>query len=76
MRWEASITHREMRNGCTVLAGKPEGKILLGIPRHNLEVKIKTDLKENVGDLDWINLAQDRDQWRAVANAVMKLRFP
>ena len=54
---------------------KPEGKIPLGRPRRRLEDNIKIDLQE-VGDesLDWIQLTQDRDRWRALVNAVMKLR--
>jgi hypothetical protein len=56
-----------------ILVGKPEGKR----PRHRWEDNIKLDLPE-VGcwDMEWIELAQDRDNSRALVNAVMKLRFP
>jgi hypothetical protein len=46
-----------------ILVGKPEGRPL-GRPRHRWEDNIKTDLREiGFGDVDWINLAQDRDRW-------------
>ena len=57
--------------------GKPEGKRPLGRPRRRWEDNIKTDLQEvECGLLDWIELAQDWDRWRALVNAVMKLRVP
>ena len=60
-----------------VLVGKPEGKRLLERPRHRWEDNIKMDLQEvGCGDLDWIELAQDSDRWRALVNAVMNLQFP
>ena len=54
---------------------KPERKTPLGRPRPREEDNIKID-RQNVGrgDMDWIDLAQDRDRWRAVVNAVMNLR--
>jgi len=57
--------------------GKPEGKRPLGRPRHRWEDYIKMDLQE-VGcrSMDWIELAQDRNRWRALVNAVMNLRVP
>jgi hypothetical protein len=56
--------------------GKPEGKKPLGRPRRKWVDKIKMDLTEVGWDgMDLINLAQDRDQWRAVVNTVMNFRF-
>jgi len=60
-----------------VLVGKPEGKRPLGRPRRRWEENIKTDLQEvGCGGMDWIELAQDKDRWRALMNAVMNLRVP
>ena len=60
-----------------VLVGKPVGKRPLGIPRRRWEDNIEMDHQElGCGSMDWIKLAQDRDRWLALVNAVMKLRFP
>jgi hypothetical protein len=60
-----------------VSVGNPEGKRPLGRPRHRWEDNIKADLqKVGCGGMDWIELANDRDRWRALANAVINLRFP
>jgi len=60
-----------------VLVGKPEGKKPLGRPRRRWEDDIKMDLQEvKCGVVDWIELAQGRDRWRALVNAVMNLRVP
>jgi hypothetical protein len=60
-----------------VLLGKPEGKRQLGRPRLRWEDNIKMDLQEvGCGGMDWIELAQDRDRWQALVNAVMILRVP
>ncbi|KAJ4432740.1 hypothetical protein ANN_21378 [Periplaneta americana] len=65
----------ESRNVYRVLVGRPEGKRPLGRPRRRWEDNIKMDLREvGYDDRDWINLAQDRDQWRAYVRVAMKLR--
>jgi hypothetical protein len=57
--------------------GKPEGSRPLGKYRCRWEVNIKMDLQEvRCGGMDWIDLAQNRDRWRAVVDAVMNLRVP
>jgi hypothetical protein len=65
---------REGRGVYRVLVRKPEGKRPFGIPRRRWEDNFKMDLQEvGYGDIE---LAQDRDRWRALVNAVMNLRFP
>ena len=60
-----------------VLVGKPEGKRPLGRPRRRWEDNIKMDLQEVGGGCgDWMELAQDRDRWRAFVSTVMNLRVP
>jgi hypothetical protein len=60
-----------------ILMGKPEGKRPLGKPRHGWVDNFKMDLREiGWGGMDWINLAKDRDQWRALVNMVMNFRVP
>jgi hypothetical protein len=78
MRWAGHVARmREMRNAHRILVGKPEGKRPLGRPRRRWVDNIKIDLRERGWDgMDWIDLAQDRDQWRALVNMVMNLRVP
>ena len=60
-----------------VLVGKPEGKRPIGRPRNRWEDNIKMDLQEvECGVIDWIYLAQDRDMWWALVNAVINVRVP
>jgi len=60
-----------------VLVGKPEGKRPLGRPRRRWEDNIKMDLQEVVGGCgEWMELAKDRDRWRALVSKVMNLRVP
>jgi hypothetical protein len=70
-------THGEGRGAYRVLVGRPEGKSPLGRPRRKWEDNIKMDLKEiEIYGVNWIQLAQDRVQWRACVNTVMNLRVP
>jgi hypothetical protein len=65
----------EERNMDKVLMAKPEGKTPLGRPRHRWEDGIRKDLRKiGWGSVEWIQLAQDRDQLRALVNTVMNLR--
>ena len=56
--------------------GKLEGKRPLGRPRRRWEDNIKMDLHKIGWGMDWIDLAQDRDRWWALVNAVLNIRFP
>ncbi|KAJ4432150.1 hypothetical protein ANN_20766 [Periplaneta americana] len=78
LRWAGHVARMgESRNAYRVLVGRPEGKRPLGRPRRRWENNIKMDLREvGYGGRDWINLAQDRDQWRAYVRAAMNLRVP
>jgi hypothetical protein len=65
------------RNAYRILVGKPDGKRLLRRPRRRWVDNIKMDLREIGWDgMAWIDLAQDREQWRTLVNTVMKLRVP
>jgi hypothetical protein len=67
----------ERRGAYRALVGKPEGRRPLGRPRRRWEDNINMDLREvGWGGMDWINLAEDRDRWRTLVNAVMNLRVP
>ncbi|KAJ4444268.1 hypothetical protein ANN_06060 [Periplaneta americana] len=78
LRWAGHVARMgESRNAYRVLVGRPEGKIPLGRPRRRWEDNIKMDLREvGYDDREWINLAQDRDQWRAYVRATMNLWVP
>jgi hypothetical protein len=78
IRWTGHVARMgEKRNAYRILVGKPEGKRPLGGPRRRWEDNIKINLKEiGLGGMDWIDLAHDRDQWRAFVNTVMNLGFP
>ncbi|KAJ4435412.1 hypothetical protein ANN_18027 [Periplaneta americana] len=73
LRWAGHVARMgESRNAYRMLVGRPEGR-----PRRRWEDNIKMDLREvGYDDRDWINLAQDRDRWRAYARAAMNLRVP
>jgi hypothetical protein len=67
----------EKRNAYRILVGNPEAKRPLGRPRRRWVDNIKMDLREIGWDGgDWIDLPQDRDQWRDLVNAVMNLQVP
>ncbi|KAJ4428559.1 hypothetical protein ANN_24603 [Periplaneta americana] len=78
LRWAGHVTRMgESRNAYKVLLGRPEGKRPLERPRRRWEDNIEMDLREVGYDgRDWINLAQDRDQWRPYVRAPMNLRVP
>jgi hypothetical protein len=70
VRWAGHVAY-------SILVGRPEGRRPIGRPRRRWEDNIKMNLQE-VGwwGMDWIDMAQDRDRWRAVVNAVINLRVP
>jgi len=77
MRWAGHVERMGRGEAYTEFWwGKNEGKRSLGRPRRRWEDNIKMDLHEvGCGGMDWIELAQDRDGWRAVVNAVMNFGF-
>ena len=78
MRWAGHVARMGGSKGAyRVLVGRPEGKRLLGRPGRRWEDNIKMDLKKmGCGGMDWIDLAQDRDSWRALVKVVMNLQVP
>jgi hypothetical protein len=73
---ETCSTYGERSAVYMILVGKPERKRPLGRPRRRWEDNIKMALQEvGCGGLDWIELAQDRDRWRALVSAVMNFGF-
>jgi hypothetical protein len=78
MRWAGHVALMgENRNAYRLLVGKPEEERPLGRPSRRWVDNIKMDVLEICwGNVDWIGLAQDRDKWRALVNAVMNLRVP
>jgi hypothetical protein len=78
MRWAGHVTRMGWRrNVYRLLVEKPEGKRPLGRRRRRWVNNIKKNLREvGWGGTDWIDLAQDRDQWRALVNMLMNLRVP
>jgi hypothetical protein len=78
VRWAGHVARMgEGRGAYRILVGRPEGRRPLGTPRHGWEVNIKMDLQDvGWGCMEWIDMAQDRDRWRAVVSAVMNLRVP
>jgi len=78
MTWAGHVERMGERRGvCMVLVGKPEGRRPLERPRRKWEDNIKMGLQKVwCRGMDWIELAQDRDRWRAIVIAVMNLRVP
>jgi transcription termination factor 2 len=78
MRWAEHVARMgEGRGVYRVLVGRPEGKRPLGRPRRRWKDNIKMDLREiGIDGANWIQLAQDRVQWRVFVNTVMNLRVP
>jgi hypothetical protein len=78
MRWAGHIARMRKKGGVyRDLVGKPEGKRPLERPRSKWEDNIRMDLQEvGYGGMEWIELAQDRDRWCVLVNAVMNLRVP
>ena len=78
MKWEGHIAGVVERRGVySFLLGKPDGNRPHGRRRRRWEDNIKMDLQElGCGDMDWIELAQDRDRWWKLVNAAMNIRVP
>jgi hypothetical protein len=78
MRWSGhAALMGAKRNAYRIVVGRPEGKRPLGRPIRRWLDSIKMDLRKiGWGGMEWIDLAEDRDQWRALVNTVMNLRGP
>jgi hypothetical protein len=78
LRWTGHVSCMgEKSNAFMILVGKPERKRTLRRPTHRWENNINMDFREIGWDcVDWIDLAQDRGQWRALVNTVMNLQVP
>jgi hypothetical protein len=78
LRWAGHIACMGEKTGAyRILVGRPEGRRPLGRPRLKWEDNIKMDVQGvGCGGMDWIELAQDRDRWEALVNAVINLRVP
>jgi hypothetical protein len=77
MRWAGHVARMgEERGVHRVLVGRPEGKRPLRRPRRRWEDNIKMDVEVGGGRRDWMELAQDRDRWRALVSTVKNLRVP
>jgi hypothetical protein len=77
MRWVGNVARiGDKKNAYRLVVGKPEEKRQLGRPRSNRVDNIRMDLAEvELGDVDWIGLAQDRNRWGALVNSVLTIRF-
>ena len=78
LKWAGHVSHMEQStNAYRILVGKAEGKRLLRWPRRRWEDNIKINFRKVGCDAgDWINVAEDREQWRIYVRAVMNLRVP
>jgi hypothetical protein len=76
MKWAGHVAQMGKKgNAYRILVGKPEERRPLERPRHRWVDNIRMGLREiEWGGMDWIDLAQDRDQWKALVNTVMNLR--
>jgi hypothetical protein len=78
MRWAGHVARMgEVKGAYNILVGRPEGRRPLGRARRSWEDNIKMDLREiGFGDMDWIDLVQERDRWPDIVSTVMNLRVP
>jgi len=76
-KWAGHVTHMGERRGSYMFfVGKPERRIPLGRNRRRWEDNIKMGFSEVEGGMDWVDMAWDRNRWRAVVITIMKLRVP